>query len=47
MERLQGKVIAKDFGSSDCRCQAHLGYLGVLEWKEVEERFRHGNNPYI
>jgi Uri superfamily endonuclease len=47
MERLQGQVIATGFGSSDCRCPAHLGYLGVLEWKEVEERFRRGDNPSV
>ena len=28
MQELEGKVVAARFGSSDCRCPSHLGYLG-------------------
>ncbi len=28
VERLDGRYVANGFGSSDCRCRAHLAYLG-------------------
>lgn len=33
MEELEGKVVAARFGSSDCRCMSHLGYIG--EWDRL------------
>ena len=36
---LQGRIVALGFGASDCRCSAHLGYLGRISIEELGARY--------
>jgi Uri superfamily endonuclease len=37
MAALGGRVVAPGFGSSDCRCRSHLGYLGHERGSSFQE----------
>ena len=42
MQRLGGKHLVKGFGSSDCRCESHLIYLGGLKVASIQNSRMYG-----